>query len=114
MPAPEEIQERKTGRIVLFPTRVSLGKGKAPKDAGKPDAYDEDLADDLRQYERDAEPDDYSRRMIINAAAFAFIIVLTLSGIWLAEQLALLRKNQDCAFSGRKNCTDINAQIRDR
>jgi hypothetical protein len=38
--------------------------------------------------------------------------VLTFAGIWLAEQFALLQKNQDCVFSGRKNCTDMNALIR--
>ena len=50
--------------------------------------------------------------MIINAAAFAFIVVLTLAGIWLAEQFALLQKNQDCVVSGRKHCTDVDALIR--
>ena len=50
--------------------------------------------------------------MMINAVAFAFIVLLTFAGIWLAEQLALSRKQQDCISSGRKNCVDIDAQIR--
>ena len=102
----KEAQERESGRIVLFPTR----KGKAlRKDAGK---VPESEVQDLRKYEHDAEPDDYPRRMIINLAAFSVIVVLTLAGIWLADQIASLRKHQDCALSGRKNCVDIDAQIR--
>ena len=80
------------------------------KEVGQTDLSTE--VDDLRKYERGTEADDYGRRMIINAAAFAFIVVLTLAGIWLAEQFALLQKNQDCAFSGRKNCSEIDALIR--
>ncbi len=106
------IQESETGRILLFPTRISQRKGNARlKDVGKADAQFE--VEDLRKYERDAEPDDYARRMIINVAAFAFIVVLTLAGIWLAEQMASLRKHQDCALAGRTNCVDIDTLIRD-
>jgi hypothetical protein len=115
VPAQKEAQERETGRIVAFPTRISPEKGNAwRKKAGKIDV-DEAQIEDLRKYERGTEPDDYHRRMIINVIAFAFIVALTLAGIWLADQLALLRKNQDCVLSGRKNCGgDINIQIRNR
>ncbi len=111
MPSQHDSREQATGRIVLFPTPTSLGKGKSRRDVDQTDVHKAEI-DDLRKYERGTEPDDYSRRMVINAAAFAFIVVLTLAGIWLAEQFALLQKNQDCAVSGRKNCTDIDALIR--
>ena len=110
MPARQEAQERETGRIVLFPGRISLIAGKRRrKDVGK---LQEAGVADLRKYERGVEPDDYPHRMMINAVAFAFIVLLTFAGIWLAEQLALSRKQQDCISSGRKNCVDIDAQIR--
>jgi hypothetical protein len=32
----------------------------------------------------------------------------------LAEQMALLRQNQNCVFSGRKNCPEIEVHTRDR
>jgi hypothetical protein len=105
--APKEAQERETGRIVRFPTRNSSAKGKARKGTGNAEWHDAGVAD-LRKYERSAEPDDYRRRMIINVAAFTFIVALTLTGIWLADQLALLRKHQDCALSGRKHCAEID------
>jgi hypothetical protein len=114
VPAPKEAQERETGRIVLFPTRNSPDKGNAHrKEAGKTDVDEAEIGD-LRKYERGAEPDDYHRRMIINVVAFAFVIALTLAGIWLADQLVQLNKHQDCVLSGRKNCGDVNIQIRNR
>lgn len=113
MAAPKEAQERETGRIVLFPARNSLAKGKARKAADNAGLHETGVAD-LRKYERSAEPDDYRRRMIINVVAFTFIVALTLAGIWLADQLALLRKHQDCALSGRKICTEIDWHAPDR
>jgi hypothetical protein len=105
-------QESETGRILVFPARISLRKGDARlRDVGQSDAQSE--VEDLRKYEQDAEPDDYARRMIINVIAFAFIVVLTLAGIWLAEQMASLRKHQDCALTGRKNCADLETLMRD-
>jgi hypothetical protein len=112
VPAQKEAQNKETGRIVLFPTRSSLGKGKQrQKGAGKTDS-DQAAVADLRKYERSAEPDDYRRRMVINIVAFAFIVVLTLAGIWLADQLARLNKQQDCVLSGRRNCVELDMQIR--
>jgi hypothetical protein len=111
--AGKEAQEGETGRIVLFPSRISLGKARRRGGATSKAEMDMEVGD-LRQYERSGEPEDYSRRMIVNAIAFAFIVMLTLAGIWLAETLALLRKNQDCAFSGRRNCTPIDIHTTDR
>lgn len=99
------------GRIVLFPPRISLGRQKGPQ---KPGSTVRDTVEGLQKYEGSGEPDDYPRRMTNNLLAFAVIVVLTLAGIWLAEQMALLRHNQDCAFSGRKNCLEIEVHTRDR
>jgi hypothetical protein len=115
VPAPNKAQEEEeTGRIVPFPTRVAPGKGEArSKNADEADIR-ESQVEDLRKYERDGEPNDYLHRMIVNLIAFAFIVALTLAGIWIAEQMALMRRNQDCVLSGRKNCLDIGAVIHNR
>jgi hypothetical protein len=52
--------------------------------------------------------------MKINAIAFAFIVILTIAGVWLADQLALLQKHSDCIFLGRKNCADVEIPPRAR
>jgi hypothetical protein len=63
--------------------------------------------DDLAKYERGADSDDYRHRMIVNAAAFLFVIALIGAGLWLADTMAQMRKNQDCVLSGRRGCTPV-------
>ena len=55
------------------------------------------------------EPDDYRRRMLANAAAFAATAALTAGGIWLAVTLADLRKAQDCVLAGRRDCARLHS-----
>ena len=59
---------------------------------------------DLAKYERTSEPDDYRHRMLVNAAAFLFVLGLVGAGLWLAESMAELRRNQDCVLAGHRNC----------
>jgi hypothetical protein len=98
-------------RVILFRprTRAAPPQGR-PKSGGEQASPVSDLA----QFERGGEQDDYRHRMIVNAIALAFTVVLAGAGIWIAESMALMRKNQDCALMGRKNCSPINAPLSDR
>jgi len=64
--------------------------------------------DDLAKYERAAEPDDYRHRMMVNAVAFVFVIALIGAGLWLADTMAQMRRNQDCVLTGRRGCTPVD------
>ncbi len=64
--------------------------------------------EDLGKYERTGDTDDYRHRMITNVAAFVFIIGLIWAGVWLANTMAQMRKNQDCVLSGRRGCTPVD------
>jgi hypothetical protein len=64
--------------------------------------------EDLTKYERSEEVDDYRHRMITNAIAFAFVILLVIAGIWIANKMAEIRKNQDCVLTGRRGCTPVD------
>jgi hypothetical protein len=66
---------------------------------------------DLRKYETDAGPDDFRHRMIMNLAGFAAAIVIIVIGVWLADSIARLRKNQDCVLAGRRDCATLRAAI---
>ena len=61
----------------------------------------------LAKYERGEDSDDYRHRMIVNLVAFVFVIALIGAGLWLAETMAAMRKNQDCVLSGRPGCTPV-------
>ena len=63
--------------------------------------------EDLAKYERAEAPDDYRHRMIVNILAFVFVAALIGAGIWLADTMAAMRKNQDCVLSGRRGCTPV-------
>jgi hypothetical protein len=62
---------------------------------------------DLSEFEQ--TPDNYGQRMIVNALAFAFTVALMVTGIWLADSMAEVRKKQDCALMGRQNCAQITS-----
>jgi len=69
---------------------------------------------DLGKYQRGkTEEDDYRHRMIVNIGAFVFIIALIGAGLWIADTMAEMRKNQDCVLSGRSGCTHVDYK-RDR
>jgi hypothetical protein len=73
------------------------------------------LIPDLERFERPAnEPDDYRHRMIMNGLGLVVIIFLIASGLWIADVMAEMRKNQDCVLSGRSGCTPVDVPIRPR
>jgi hypothetical protein len=63
--------------------------------------------EDLAKYERGESADDYRHRMIVNVAALAFVVALMGAGLWIADTMAQMRKNQDCVLSGRRGCTPV-------
>jgi hypothetical protein len=66
-------------------------------------------AGDLAKYERHEGEDDYRHRMRMNALALVITVLLVVVGVWIADTIATMRKNQDCVLSGRRNCTPIEA-----
>ncbi len=66
---------------------------------------------DLRKFEQTNETDDYRHRMMANGAAMAFTLLLMLAGLWLADALSTMRKNQDCVLSGRRGCTQVDVPV---
>jgi hypothetical protein len=64
--------------------------------------------EDVGKYARSDEPDNYRQRMINNGLALAFCLVLITIGVWLANTIAEMRRNQDCVLSGRRNCAQLN------
>ena len=63
--------------------------------------------EDLSKYQRSESPDDYRHRMTVNALGFLFVIVLIGAGLWLADTMARMRKNEDCMLSGRRSCAPV-------
>jgi hypothetical protein len=57
-------------------------------------------------------PEDEGNRAIENAVMLAFFAVVVAAGIWLLATMADVRKVQDCAGQGRRNCAAIDVPAR--
>ena len=100
-PSPSEPE----GRIVQFRPRGSLLR-KAPQPPPVPD---------LEKYERTPEElDDFRHRIIMNGLGLAATAVLIAGGLWIADVMAHMRKDQDCVLSGRAGCTPVEVPLRPR
>jgi hypothetical protein len=60
------------------------------------------------------EPPEEGNRTIENAVMAGFFVVLVAAGIWLLGTMADVRKAQDCAAQGRRNCATIDVPERTR
>jgi hypothetical protein len=63
--------------------------------------------EDLSKYSRDPGEDNFQHRMKVNLLAFAALALIVACGVWLANTMSDMRKNQDCVLSGRTNCAPI-------
>jgi len=57
-------------------------------------------------------PEDEGNRGIENAVLLGVFVVLVAAGIWLLGTMADVRKAQDCAAQGRRNCATIDVPTR--
>ena len=59
-------------------------------------------------------PEDQGNRAVENAVLVGFLVLLVAAGIWLLGTMADIRKVQDCAAQGRRNCATIEVPERAR
>jgi hypothetical protein len=57
-------------------------------------------------------PEDEGNRAVENAVMLGFFAVVVAAGIWLLATMADVRKVQDCAGQGRRNCAAIDVPAR--
>ena len=72
----------------------------------------DDELDDFARFEQEQdEPIDYRHRMIMNLIALAILILLVGLGVWIADTISDLQREQDCLMQGRSNCAPIEVPI---
>ena len=86
----------------------------APPRGPVPDMTEFPVPDMTEFHEYGQGVDDYRHRMLVNVAAFVFVVALIAAGIWLADTMARMNKNQDCVLSGRRGCTPVDVVPKDR
>jgi hypothetical protein len=63
---------------------------------------------------KEPEPPEEGSRTVENAVMAGFFVMLVAAGVWLLGTMADVRKAQDCAAQGRRNCATIEAPERTR
>jgi hypothetical protein len=102
-PSPSQSEDR----ILPFRPRGSLLARNAPRPTP--------VIPDLKRFEHaDDEPDDFRHRMLMNGLGLIVVVFLIACGLWIADVMAQMRKNQDCVLSGRAGCTPVQAPLQSR
>ena len=109
----EEREGQQEHRVLQFRPRTPPARPRggtiSPQNSSPQNNFPRE-ANDLSAYEQDRpDPDDFRHRMLANAAAFVFTVVLIATGIWLALSIAEMRNTQDCVLMGRRDCARISA-----
>ena len=103
---PRPTSSEPEGQVLPFRPRGSMFARNAPRPPAVPD---------LEKYEHAAnEPDDFRHRMTMNALGLAVTVGLVVTGIWIANTMASMRKNQDCVLSGRRGCSPVDSPLPQR
>jgi hypothetical protein len=102
----------KFGQVLQFPQRHA-GTPPSPSPAGPGGDLEPELPDDLASYEQDA-PIDYRHRALMNGIAMVIVTLLVACGVWLADTITGMERDQDCVMQGRVNCAPIELPIPNR
>lgn len=108
MKSQEPQRDEEKGRILLFRPRTPRARNdnlRRPRPLSP--------VDDLSKYEQGRETDNYRQRMVNNLLAFVVLSAIVYCGIWLANTMAELQTEQDCALMGRTNCVPIKVPPRE-
>jgi hypothetical protein len=106
---PELKQTEHTGQVLHFrprrrPVRPLFSGSTEPALSGTaPD-------DDFAEFEQE-EAINYRQRMLMNVIAVAIVTLLVVVGVWIADTIAEMEKDQDCMLQGRGNCGPIEVPV---
>ena len=110
MTSQESRPDEEKGQVLQFRPRIPRARN---DNLRRPELHRPPV-DDVGKYARGSENDNYRHRMINNLLAFVVLCLIVYCGIWLANTMAQLRKDQDCALSGRTNCNPIKLPLERR
>src|SRR5881227_489520 len=103
----EQREQSEADRLVMFRPHPSGAPHNPVRSLKAARQTDSPAVADLRKYQRAREEEDYRHRMVVNVLALAFCVLLALAGVWLVNEIAEMKRVQDCVLSGRTGCTPL-------
>jgi hypothetical protein len=108
---PDRRDSDEFGQVLRFPRRPK-GEPLRPLPAIRPDEPRIEPDGDLAEYEQDRDDIiDYRKRAMMNAIALAIVTVLVGTGVWIADTIADIQRDQDCVIQGRSNCAPVELPL---
>ena len=102
----EQRQQSESGRIIRFrPRAAELPNRVSHRPAAE---FNANPVADLQEYQRTREEEDYRHRMIVNGLALAFCVMLAIDAVWLVNEIAEMKRVQDCVLSARAGCIPLD------
>jgi hypothetical protein len=102
------------GQVLRFPRRPEGLPLRAPP-AIRPDERTIEPDGDLAAYEQDRDDViDYRQRTVMNVIAVAIVTLLVGAGVWIADTIAEIQRDQDCVIQGRSNCAPVELPLTKR
>lgn len=99
------------GQVLRFRHRP----GQPPRSGSALRPGEAEPADALVRYEQEQDEQiDYRQRMLMNVIALVIVTLLVGAGVWIADTIAEMEKDQDCVLQGRGNCAPIEAPVPNR
>jgi hypothetical protein len=92
------------GQVLRFEPRRAR---KAPLHVRAVEPTENDVDDFARFEQEQDEPIDYRHRAIMNLIAVVVVTLLVGLGVWIADTISDLQREQDCLMQGRSNCAPI-------
>jgi hypothetical protein len=103
-------EAHESAQVLRFRPRDRLDEMHRPAGATEAADYEIDSFHDLPHHEQDGPDEeniDYRQRMLMNVIAVIVTGFLIGAGVWIADTIATMQRNQDCIMQGRKNCAPI-------
>jgi hypothetical protein len=71
---------------------------------------------EFAQYEEDRDDIviNYRHRALMNLIALAIVTCLVGAGVWIADTIAAIQRDQDCVIQGRSNCAPVELPLTKR
>jgi hypothetical protein len=101
MRSQEPRRDEEHGQVIMFRPRKPRARNDNLRRLERPPV------DDFSKYSRGSDDEDYRHRMVNNLLAFLVLCLIVYCGIWLANTMAQMRRDQDCVLMGRTNCAPI-------